>query len=79
MVRDALLTSVTCVFLAVKFHINQLSIVPKANFPALAFSLAPATFSRIHFTLVAEKYESIINPVLSCIFFAKPCFLISSQ
>src|SRR5260221_13717552 len=54
MVRDALDTSVACVLPLVSFHRSQLSTVPKHNSPLPAFSLAPGTLSRIHFTLVAE-------------------------
>ena len=37
--------------------------VPKASSPRLARALAPATLSRIHATLVAEKYGSISKPL----------------
>ena len=55
MVRDALLTSVTCVELQVSCHTSQLSMVPNASFPASALARAPGTLSRIHAILVPEK------------------------
>jgi hypothetical protein len=55
MVRDALLTSVMCVLPLVSFHTSQLSIVPNASLPELAFSRAPGTLSRIQRTLLPEK------------------------
>ena len=54
-VREALVQSVTCLRPLVRFQISQLSTVPKASLPASACSRAPATLSRIHAILVAEK------------------------
>ena len=54
-VRDALLTSVTCVPPLVSFHTSQESTVPNASRPASARSRAPATLSRIQAILVPEK------------------------
>ena len=54
-VRDALLTSVTCVEPLVSFHTSQLSMVPNASLPASARARAPGTLSRIHATLLPEK------------------------
>ena len=44
-VREALLTSVTCVRLPVRFQMSQLSTVPKASSPRSARARAPGTFS----------------------------------
>ena len=55
MVREALVTSVTCTSPRVSCHTSQLSTVPKRNFPASAFSRAPGTLSSIHLILVPEK------------------------
>ena len=59
MVREALVTSVTCTpsFSAppVRFHRTQVSIVPNNSSPASARSLTPSTFSRIHVTLGPAK------------------------
>ncbi|MCY1550365.1 hypothetical protein D9M68_866170 [compost metagenome] len=55
MVRDALLTSVTCRSPPVSCQINQLSTVPKASSPRSACARAPGTLSRIHLSLVPEK------------------------
>ena len=54
-VRDALLTSVTCVAPPVSFQTSQVSTVPNASSPASARARAPGTLSRIHATLVPEK------------------------
>ena len=54
-VREALLTSVTCTSPLVSFQISQLSIVPKASSPRSACSRAPLTWSRIHCSFVPEK------------------------
>src|SRR5207302_1890214 len=51
-VREALLTSVTCTVPPVRFQMSHESTVPNANSPAFALALAPFTFSRIHCTLV---------------------------
>ena len=48
MVRDALVTSVTCTPPSappVRFHTSQLSIVPNASSPASARARAPSTLS----------------------------------
>ena len=55
MVRLALVTSVLWTAPPVSFHTSQASTVPKSSSPRSAFSLAPSTWSRIHFSLVAEK------------------------
>src|SRR5690606_40546349 len=54
-VRDALVTSVTCSLPPVSFQISQESTVPKARSPASARARAPWTLSRIHLILVPEK------------------------
>ena len=54
-VREALLTSVTCVSPLVSIQISQLSTVPKRSLPASALSLAPGTFSSIQRIFVALK------------------------
>ena len=54
-VRAALVASVAWTAPPVRFQISQLSTVPKARSPACARSRAPSTWSRIHFSLVAEK------------------------
>ena len=58
---------------------SHVSIVPNRSFPASAFSLAPSTLSRIHFTFVPEKYASISNPVLSRNLSFNPWAFSSSQ
>ena len=58
MVREALVTSVTCAppfTPPVRFHSTQVSMVPIARSPASARSLAPSTLSRIHLTFGPEK------------------------
>src|SRR5690606_12227896 len=79
MVREALVTSVTCDFRFVMFQISQVSIVPNSNSPREAFSLACGTLSSIHFIFVAEKYESITKPVCSRTYVPSPIETISSQ
>src|SRR2546421_7103664 len=54
-VREALLGSVTCTRPPVKFQTSHESTVPNASFPAFALARAPATFLRIHSSLVPEK------------------------
>ena len=54
-VREAFVTSVTCVSPPVRFQIIHVSTVPKSKSPLMAFFRAPETLSRIHFILVAEK------------------------
>ena len=54
-VREALLTSVTCTLPLVSFHTSHESTVPNASLPASAFARAPSTLSRIHATLLPEK------------------------
>ena len=63
-VRDALLTSVTCTLPPVSFQISQLSMVPNASSPAAARARAPGTLSRIQRILLAEKYASMTQPGL---------------
>ena len=46
---------------------SQVSTVPKSRRPSSAISRAPATFSKIHLSLVAEKYASGMRPVFSAI------------
>ena len=79
MVRDALETSVTCTFPPVRFHTSQLSTVPNRRYPASAMERAPGVFSRIHRTLVALKYASMINPVFSRMRAVRPCAFRLSQ
>ena len=62
-VRDALLTSVTCCRPLVSFHISHVSTVPNASLPASARARAPGTLSRIQRILLAEKYASMRRPV----------------
>ena len=67
MVREALVTSVTCTPPStppVRFHSTQQSVLPKTRSPASAFSRAPSTFSRIHTILVPEKYVASGRPDL---------------
>ena len=54
-VRAALVQSVTCVWPPDSFQTSQLSTVPHSRSPRRAAARAPATFSRIHWILVAEK------------------------
>ena len=54
-VREALLTSVTCTRPPVSFQTSQESTVPNASRPCAAFARAPSTLSRIHAILVPEK------------------------
>ncbi len=62
-VREALVTSVACTRPAVRRHSRNESMVPKASSPRSARARAPATLSRIHATLVPEKYGSRSRPV----------------
>src|SRR5664279_2640872 len=78
-VLEAFDTSVICNLPRVRFHISQVSIVPNASFPPSASFLASLTLSRIHLTLVAEKYASIISPVFCRIFVLAPSFFSLSQ
>jgi hypothetical protein len=55
MVREALVTSVTCVLPPVSFQISHESTVPNARPPDSALTRAPSTLSSIQRTLVAEK------------------------
>ena len=58
MVREALVTSVTCTppfTPPVRFHTSQESVLPKSRSPASALSRAPSTFSRIQAILGPEK------------------------
>ena len=79
MVREALVTSVTCSPCCVRFQTSQLSTVPKASLPWLARSRAPGTLSSIQRILVAEKYESIGKPVFSRTMASRPRSFSSSQ
>ena len=54
-VREALVTSVTCTFPPVRFHTSQESMVPKRRRPARALAIAPGTLSSIQRILVALK------------------------
>ncbi len=65
MVREALLTSVTCTLPPVSCQISQLSTVPKASSPRSARARRPGTLSSSQTSLVAEKYASITRPVFS--------------
>jgi len=71
-VRLALVTSVTCSAPPLRFHISQLSTVPKASSPASARWRAPGTLSSSQATLVPEKYGSVTSPVRSRIVWSKP-------
>ncbi len=64
-VRDALLTSVTCWLWLVSFQTSHVSTVPNASRPASARARAPGTLSRIHRILLAEKYASMSRPVFA--------------
>ena len=58
MVREALVTSVTCTppsVPPVRFQSTQQSVLPKTRSPASALARAPSTLSRIHLILVPEK------------------------
>ena len=57
-VREALVTSVTCTppsMPPVMFHSTQASVLPNARSPASAFAWAPSTLSRIQRTFGPEK------------------------
>lgn len=54
-VREALLTSVTCTSPRVRRQMSHESTVPNISLPFSARSLAPATLSRIHLIFVALK------------------------
>ena len=54
-VREALVTSVTCVLPPVSCQISQLSTVPNASSPRSAVVRAPGTLSRSQRSLVPEK------------------------
>ncbi len=64
-VREALLASVAWTLPPVSRHSRKLSIVPKASSPRSARARTPSTSSRIHLSLVPEKYGSRIRPVRS--------------
>jgi hypothetical protein len=55
MVREALVTSVTCSRPPVSFQIIQESMVPKASSPRSARSRTPSTLSSSQRILVPEK------------------------
>ena len=68
MVREALVTSVTCRPPSpppVRFHTSHESVVPKMRSPFSAASRAPSTFSRIQATLGPEKYVASGSPTRS--------------
>ncbi len=57
-VRDALVTSVTCTppsVPPVMFHSTHVSVLPNSRSPFSAFSRAPSTLSRIHLIFGPEK------------------------
>ena len=62
-VREALLTSVTCCAPPVSFQISQVSMVPKASSRPRRASRAPGTWSSSQRILLAEKYASMSRPV----------------
>ena len=64
-VREALVASVACTAPPVRRQIRNVSMVPNARSPAAARSRAPSTWSRIHASLVAEKYGSRSSPVFA--------------
>jgi hypothetical protein len=72
-VREALLTSVACTAQPLSSHISQLSTVPNSSSPRSACSRALGTLSKIHCSLVPEKYASISKPVLAWMVSASPC------
>ena len=62
-VRDAFVASVACTRPPVSFQSSQESTVPASSSPRSAAARAPSTLSRIHASLVAEKYGSSSSPV----------------
>ncbi len=78
-VRDALLTSVTCCVWLVSFQTSHESTVPNASLPASARARAPGTLSRIQRILLAEKYASMSSPVLACTMSPAPSAFNRSQ
>src|SRR5579885_935421 len=78
-VRDAFEGSVACTRPFESRHMRNVSTLPKSNSPRSAFSRAPGTLSRIHFTFVPEKYASVTNPVRSRISLSKPFAFSASQ
>ncbi len=67
-VREALVTSVTCTppsVPPVRFQMHQVSMLPNTRSPASASARAPSTLSRIQRTLVPEKYVASGRPVFS--------------
>ena len=57
-VREALVTSVTCtppLVPPVRFQMHQVSMLPNSRSPASALARAPSTLSRTHLTLGPEK------------------------
>ncbi len=68
MVREALVTSVTCtppLGPPVRFHITQVSMFPNARSPASARARAPSTLSRIQRIFGPEKYVASGRPTLA--------------
>ena len=55
MVREAFVTSVTCLSPPVMFQTSHESMVPKRSLPALTLASAPGTLSSIQRILVALK------------------------
>jgi len=67
-VRDAFVGSVTCTPPStppVMFHSTHASVLPNRRSPRSAFSRAPSTLSRIHFTFGPEKYVASGRPTLA--------------
>src|SRR5699024_6428465 len=63
-VQEALEYSVTWHFPPDNLYTSHVSIVPISSCPFSAFSFAPSTLFKIHFTFVPEKYASMSKPVL---------------
>src|SRR5690606_19109580 len=67
-VRDALVTSVTCtppLGPPVRFHNVQVSVLPNTRSPLSALARAPSTLSRIHLILGPEKYVASGSPTFA--------------
>ncbi|MCY1454668.1 hypothetical protein D9M71_717490 [compost metagenome] len=62
----------TCTLPPVNFQISQLSTVPNNSSPLRARSRLPSTLSRIHLSLVPEKYGSVTRPVVSLMYCSWP-------
>src|SRR5437588_12514094 len=61
-VRDALLTSVTCRMPLLTFDLSHVSTVPNASLTAPAHARAPGPSSRIHRLLRAEQDARLSRP-----------------